>query len=386
MRVLENRTGTTRARPLRILSLLRGRWDEQRAPALQALADLGHEVVYVDQILPRSGYRALIERIKFDVAMLWGSSLQNFLMTESEPFLLEEIGLPYVSLWTDHPTKHLFLLKDVRTPLHRAMFVPDTHVIAQMQAMGYDNLFYLPPWHIDPSIFRPVASDPQMECSVSFAGTVNPYHAERQRWRMFWDRGMNAAADTVVDKLRRTRDYADPIDTLDGAYDPHSLAFSLIAHAMHFEQKAIARELVIEAMHGRPLSITGIGSASNLPLHVTTHRGREWNDLSPLFCSSLINLNTTQWPRSCHHRVFQTTASRAFCISDWREDAVALYEPDREVVYFKSLDELPDIIDRFTAEPAAARKIAEAGYRRFLAHHTVAHRMAEFSAILERVL
>ncbi len=386
MRIIPNRTGTTHSRPLRILSMLRGRWDEQRMPALQALADIGHEVVYVDEILPRSGYRALIEKIKFDVAVLWGSSLQNFLMTDSEPFLLDEMGLPYVSLWTDNPVKHLFLLKDLDRSLHRGMFIADTRVIEQLQALGYDKLFYLPPWHIDPTIFRPVEPDPDSICSVSFAATVNPYQAERQRWRMFWDHQMNAAADAVIADVRNTRDHVDLLDSLNGAYDPRSLEFSLMSHAMYFEQKAVVRELVIEAMAGRPLSITGIGSASNLPANVTSHAGRAWHDLSPLFAASLINLNCTPWPRSCHHRVFQTTASRALSVTDWRDDAIKLFEPGHEVIYYRSLAELPEIIDRFTAEPAAARKIADAGHKRFLAHHTAAHRMAEFSSILGKLL
>ena len=55
-------------------------------------------------------------------------------------------------------------------------------------------LIYPPPWHIDPAIFRPVAADSSAVCTVSFAGTMNPYHAERARWRMFWDREMNIAA------------------------------------------------------------------------------------------------------------------------------------------------------------------------------------------------
>jgi spore maturation protein CgeB len=386
MKVLQNRTGATLTRPLRILSMLRGRWDEQRAPALQALADIGHEVVYVDEILPRDGYRKLIDRLRFDVAVLWGSSLQNFLMSESEPFLLEEIGLPYVSLWTDNPVKHLFLLKDVKTPLHRAMFIADTRVIEQIEGLGFDNLFYLPPWHIDPAVFRPVPSDPASAATVSFAATVNPYQAERQKWRAFWSWRMNAAADAVMETVRNSGDHVDLFDAQAADWDPCSLEFSLIGHAMYFEQKAAVREMVIQAMGGRPLSITGMGSASNLPAHVSVQPGREWHDLSPVFCSSLINLNCTPWPRSCHHRVFQATASNAFVVTDWRDDAVKLYEPGREVVFFRSLTELPEIVDRFTREPGAARTIAEAGHRRFLAHHTAAHRMAEFSRILSELV
>ena len=80
MRIIENRTGTSLSNPLRFLSLLRGRWDVQRAPALQALADMGHEVVYVEEVLSTDGYQKLINKIDFDLVLLWGTGLQNFLM------------------------------------------------------------------------------------------------------------------------------------------------------------------------------------------------------------------------------------------------------------------------------------------------------------------
>ncbi len=386
MRIIENRTGARLDRPLTILSILRGRWDAQRAPALQALADLGHEVVYVDEPLSIDGYRKIVDRLAFDVAVLWGSTLQNFLMTETGPFFLDEAGLPYVSLWTDNPVKHLFLLKDLDKATHRAMFIADTRVIEQMSDLGYDNLFYLPPWHIDPDIFKPVAPVADLGCTTSFAATVNVYGAERQKWRMFWDRHMNAAADGVLSTLQDNKDHVDVFDALAADWDPHALPFSLISHDQYFEQKALIRELVVESVGGRDIHITGIGSAGFDRPNVTMHEGREWHDLSPVFCSATVNLNCTPWPRSCHHRVFQITASRALAVTDWRDDAVSLYEPDNEVIYFQSMDEIGEIIDRFAAAPDEAVKIAEAGYRRFLAHHTAAHRMAELSGKLYDIL
>ena len=70
MNIIKSRTGNKLSRPLRVLSILRSRWDGQRVPALQALADIGHEVVYVDQILNLDGYQKLIRKIKFDVVVL----------------------------------------------------------------------------------------------------------------------------------------------------------------------------------------------------------------------------------------------------------------------------------------------------------------------------
>ena len=63
MRIIKNRTGNSLHRPFRILSILRGRWDSQRAPALQALANIGHEVIYVDRLLSLDGYRRLVKKL-----------------------------------------------------------------------------------------------------------------------------------------------------------------------------------------------------------------------------------------------------------------------------------------------------------------------------------
>ncbi|NQV54663.1 MAG: glycosyltransferase, partial [Rhodospirillales bacterium] len=322
----------------------------------------------------------------FDVAVIWGSSLQNFLMTSSEPFFLDELEIPYVSLWTDNPIKHLFLLKDAMTDSHKALFVADSRVIEQLKAEGFENVFYLPPWHIDPDIFKPMAADPALECGVGFAATVNGYDAERAKWRMFWDYHMNAAADGVIEQLHECRDHVDTYDVLSADWDAWSMPFSLISHAMYFEQKALVRELVIDAVEGRDLHITGIGSGHSHRPNIHMHEGRAWNELSPVFSSTRINLNCTPWPRSCHHRVFQITACKGLAVTDWRDDAIELYEPDLEVVYFKTLDELPEIIDRYLKSPKEADEIAEAGHRRFLAHHTAAHRMAELSPILGQLI
>ena len=93
MRIIKNRTFNKLSKPLRILSILRGRWDEQRSPSLQALADLGHQVVYVDKILDLDDYYKLVRKIDFDIILFWGSSLQNFLNSFPGKFFLEEMKM-----------------------------------------------------------------------------------------------------------------------------------------------------------------------------------------------------------------------------------------------------------------------------------------------------
>ena len=386
MNIIKSRTGNKLSRPLRVLSILRSRWDGQRVPALQALADIGHEVVYVDQILNLDGYQKLIRKIKFDVVVLWGSSLVNLLQTFPETFFLEEEGVPYVSLWTDNTIKHQFFLKKINTPLHKAMFVPDTRVVEQLKGLGWRSVFYMPPWHIDSKIFRPVDPSSELACEVSFAATINSYVAERSKWRDGWEPDMHLVADVVIQQCRKTKDYADAFDLLGNELDAGSIEFNKLSHALYFEQKALAREQIINSIGGREIHIVGIGTAITNRSNVIMHEGRDWHDLSPLFCSSGINLNLTPWPKSCHHRVFQIAASGAFVLTDWREDAVDLFEPDKEAVYFKSMKELPDLIDRFKKAPRERARIAAAGRRRFLNEHTAAHRMKELSIKLYELL
>ncbi len=244
----------------------------------------------------------------------------------------------------------------------------------------------MPPWHIDGNIFRPVNPVSKLVCDISFAATMNSYLAERLKWRAGWVPNMNLAADVVIQQCRETKDYADVFDLIGAKWNVDSLEFNKLSHALAFEQKALAREQLIHAIGSRELNIVGIGKVKTNRNNIIMHEGRDWHDLSPLFCSSGINLNLTAWPKSCHHRVFQIAASEGFIITDWREDAVNLFEPDREVVYFKSLSELPDLIDRFKNMPEERARIAKAARQRFLNQHTVAHRMKELSIKLYELL
>ena len=280
----------------------------------------------------------------------------------------------------------MHLLKELNTPLHLGMFVLDTRVIEQLNNLGWHNVFYLPPWHIDPSIFKPQTRIPKITRKVSFAATFNSYLAERTKWRAGWDEKMNNMGVSIVNLSRETNGYVDVFDFLNGECDVYSKEFSGISHAMYFEQKSISREQLINQLVDVETEITGIGSAQSNQPNVKMGQGLEWWNLSRLFCSSTINLNLTPWPRSCHHRIFQISASGAFVLSDWKDDAVKLYEPDKEVIYFKKMSEVPDLIKYYLGANEERLKIARAGRKRFLSEHTVNHRMSELSEKLYELL
>ncbi|MDP5227723.1 MULTISPECIES: glycosyltransferase [Arthrobacter] len=58
-----------------------------------------------------------------------------------------------------------------------------------------------------------------------------------------------------------------------------------------------------------------------------------------------------------------------------REDVAEFYEPGKEVLVFRSQDELVELAAKVVREPGWGQGIREAGRRRSLAEHTFAHRM-----------
>ena len=76
-------------------------------------------------------------------------------------------------------------------------------------------------------------------------------------------------------------------------------------------------------------------------------------------------------------RTFEIASCRAFQLLDSRSDLVNLFNTDKELVVFNSLDELKDQIDFYIANPNMRNEIANRSYHRVLAEHTIEHRMQE---------
>jgi spore maturation protein CgeB len=113
-------------------------------------------------------------------------------------------------------------------------------------------------------------------------------------------------------------------------------------------------------------------------------------EMIDVFGSSRVNLNlsnaSVQAPRlkrlisrtrygdQIKGRNFEIPGCAGFQISGRSEDLENYYEPDREIVLYRSRRELIEQVRRYLADERERRAIAEAGYRRTLAHHTYAHR------------
>ncbi|HEY6291295.1 MAG TPA: glycosyltransferase [Terriglobia bacterium] len=74
-------------------------------------------------------------------------------------------------------------------------------------------------------------------------------------------------------------------------------------------------------------------------------------------------------------RLFEAAGCGAFQIADWKPALAELFEPEREVVTFRSRKELREKVDYYLAQPQERRAIADRAYARAHREHTYEKRL-----------
>jgi spore maturation protein CgeB len=111
---------------------------------------------------------------------------------------------------------------------------------------------------------------------------------------------------------------------------------------------------------------------------------REWKGVylsreakSKAFGEALACLNTFSFAEgnSLNCRSFEIAGAGGLQLLEHRPIVEECFEPGRELLTFRTFDELMGHVDRARRHPQEAEAIREAGSRRALAHHTYRHRL-----------
>ena len=104
----------------------------------------------------------------------------------------------------------------------------------------------------------------------------------------------------------------------------------------------------------------------------------DYNTVAPLvFANSKINLNITL--RSIHTgiplRAFDIMGCGGFMITNFQSDFLEHFEPDEEVVFYSSYEELLDKVDYYLRHDNERHRIAKNAYEKVAAEHTYLQRV-----------
>ena len=83
-------------------------------------------------------------------------------------------------------------------------------------------------------------------------------------------------------------------------------------------------------------------------------------------------------------RLFEVTGVGTCLLTDWKKNIEELFEPDKEIVTYSSLEECSEKVKWLRNNPKACKEIAEAGQARCLRDHTFAQRVLELDEIIRK--
>lgn len=226
-----------------------------------------------------------------------------------------------VNVFTDNPI--LMGNFDAIEPCHY-FFVKDTYIVDTLVKSGLRNVRYLPQC-TNHDVHKPMELDEddrrEFGCDVTLIGSMYPYRHKHIEGLLefapaLWGRGWGKSANPRVQELWRGRDI-----------------------------RGTAKAKAISA------------SAVSLNLH------------HPL--NDILGTNS---------RTFDIAACCGFQLADYKPDLEPLMKIGEEIICYRTMDELKDLIKHYLAHPDERMKIAKAGHARVLRDHTYDNRASELLA------
>lgn len=369
---------------------------------IQALRSLGHDSRPV--MLPATevnvGSGEVLERILQHIAQYRPDFILtvNHLGFDREGILtglFHDIELPCASWFVDNP---VFILEDfekLRSP-YMSLFVWDADYIDDLRRMGFAHVRGLP-LATDPGVFRRVSTElnPLREraCPVGFVGSsmtniIGQCLSEMPDPGRAADLLRTVATQFRVSPARHLADldlHLNPQDHQEYARlmrccpGPFTAAVTWVATRMY-------RMECIAALAGLHPCICGDpGWHGQVSGDTILHPELNYYDELPYFYNvCTVNFNTTslQMKTGFNQRIFDVPACGAFLLTDYRRQMENVFDPGREVVCYREVGEIPDLIRYYLRSPAARTSIIERARGRIMNAHTYRHRLETLTAAM----
>jgi spore maturation protein CgeB len=150
-------------------------------------------------------------------------------------------------------------------------------------------------------------------------------------------------------------------------------------------------ELVDRLVRATDIKIWGrlVSVSSSSPI-MKRYQGEAWGrDMFRVLGRSKITINQhidIAENYANNMRLFEATGMGALLITDWKDNIRELFEPGKEVVCYKSVDECLELIDYYSHHEDKRAAIAAAGQRRTLNDHSYAQVVEDQIRIFQRYL
>lgn len=311
----------------------------------------------------------------------------NHLGVDQEGYLnalLHKFKLPLASWFVDNPLLILPAYKG-QADSNTTIFTWDADRMDALREMGFSTIFYLP-LGTDQTRFLPSkgCTESKWARDISFVGN-SMVHKTAKRLEVSRITGLLAEKykevahafgqgdeHSVVNFLRDN--YPELLPEYENKLTPHrKLSFeTLVIWQATLEYRL---SCVKQILKFHPLIVGDDGWSKLLGTDQRWDYHRElsyYTDLPRFYPCSKINFNCTsqQMKGAVNQRVFDVPACNGFILTDHRYQMENLFEPGKEIAVYNSIDEIPQLVEKYLEDEPARKQIIKAARKRILAEHT----------------
>jgi len=267
-----------------------------------------------------------------------------------------------------------------------ALFVWDRAYLASMRQAGYETVSYLP-LGTDPASFRPFPGSlpavSRLAAPVGFVGNsmTTPLQEKLDKIR----RPLHAVIEKLARRMSRQRiALEEPCATLDvteqGQFECLGTRERLdFEKAVTWQATLLYRQACIEQLRGFSPVIRGDrGWRMLLNADFVLRPPLDYYRELPYFynaCTVNFNATNLQMGTAVNQRLFDVPACGGFLLTDHQESLEELFNVGEEVITYRDLAEIPDLVRFYLGNPTAREKLAGRGRKRVLSQHTYRHRL-----------
>lgn len=357
---------------------------------IHACHELGWEVETVptvlEGVLPKENVARLLATLAaFRPDFVFTVNLSGMDVSGLFARFFEDVRIPYVTWFVDDPRTIVMDRTDFASPYAVAITWERSYT-ASLEAAGFPVVETVP-LAADPFLFN---HEPREAWDIppSFVGNSMISFAKREREQLKAEPELDAAVQRSFDEGRVTREnfglglhaLLDPafVSTLDAEQRRHAEMVFFIEGTRQ-RRHALAAAVVPEGavMRGDDEWRLDFPSSGG-PVHYV-------KELAEFYGRCEVNLNSTslQMATTVNQRVFDCPAAGGFLLTDAQPVLKNLFDLEKEVAVYHSLDECVELLRFFRERPQARVAIATRARARVLGQHTYAHRLRTIAKIVK---
>ena len=368
-----------------------------------ALDRMGHEVAIYPQPIEKILETDL--NMKNFYAFLQKSALDFVISNTFHPYLAQvthDLNLKYVVYGMDSPMFSIYRHEKESRYSNTYLFLLDRKECERLKAQGYTNAYHMPLGSDDYTAGNISISDEEInkyQCDISFVGSLysdnifdqnigkfsssvqDIFYAILERSTLCWDGIDRLSPQLVPEVLEEIKAVLSNVGKYAGNMgDAEYLRTFFFARKWTHIERTLLLELLAEQYDLRLYT----WDHQIVPKSIRRFPTVQFEDSLKVYYSTKINLNITL--RSIESgiplRIFDIMSVGGFVLTNWQPEIPDLFEEGKEIVTFKTPEEMLAKVDYYLHHEKERQRIALNGYRKVKEEHTFEHRMDKIVSVI----